>query len=113
MPKEISHTLMIEKSMAKDVEDRFQEMERRAGADLDAEDAPEDARIYRRSADFRYYGEGQEMTVEFPPSPSSPRRADRSPTSSRTPPAGSMRSTSHNSVSTTAAGPRSRWSISG
>ncbi len=52
-----------------DVEGLFQEMERRAGADLDAEDAPEDARMHRRSADFRYYGEGQEMTVEFPPLP--------------------------------------------
>ncbi|MFQ5913709.1 MAG: hydantoinase B/oxoprolinase family protein [Nitrospinota bacterium] len=49
-----------------ELEGRFRDMERRADADLDAEGLPKEARTFHRSADMRYYGEGQEMTVEFP-----------------------------------------------
>ncbi len=49
------------------LEGLFKTMEAEAGVDLEAEKVPRESRIYVRSADMRYLGEGQEMTIELPP----------------------------------------------
>ena len=56
----------IDEIPPEDIESRFVEMIEEANSALENEDVPEASRSFERSADFRYYGEGQEMTVDFP-----------------------------------------------
>ncbi|MFP6868914.1 MAG: hydantoinase B/oxoprolinase family protein, partial [Nitrospinota bacterium] len=49
------------------IESEFQEMEEEADADLKVEQVDPASRVFVRSLDLRYSGEGQEMRVDIPP----------------------------------------------
>jgi N-methylhydantoinase A/oxoprolinase/acetone carboxylase beta subunit/N-methylhydantoinase B/oxoprolinase/acetone carboxylase alpha subunit len=49
------------------IENEFQEMEVEGSADLKSEQVDSASRVFVRSVDLRYFGEGQEMRVNIPP----------------------------------------------
>jgi len=61
------HAARLEGAPPEELERLFLEMEREAGADLDAEGVPADSRAFLRAADMRYRGEAWEIAIEFPP----------------------------------------------
>jgi N-methylhydantoinase B len=48
------------------IENEFQKMEEEASADLKVEQVDSASRVFVRSLDFRYFGEGQEMRIDIP-----------------------------------------------
>jgi N-methylhydantoinase A/oxoprolinase/acetone carboxylase beta subunit/N-methylhydantoinase B/oxoprolinase/acetone carboxylase alpha subunit len=61
-----THIVRLDEARPGELERDFQGMEAEARADLAKEEIPPARRRFLRSADMRYLGEGQEMTVELP-----------------------------------------------
>ena len=61
-----THITRLDEAKPKALERDFQRMEAEAQDDLAKEEIPPARRRFLRSADMRYFGEGQEMTVELP-----------------------------------------------
>lgn len=64
-----THLARLDKAKPKALEVDFLKMEAEARADLVREGVPPARHRFLRSADMRYFGEGQEMTVELPEGP--------------------------------------------